>query len=494
MRTTPVPTAPTDPAPPSPTAGRSTTTVVGALVLCELASGLIQGFTGPIVPAIGDELGISAAGLTWVSIVQGLSIAVFVPVFTRLGDVKGHRMMLRTAMVLLALGSLLVALAPNFPVLLVGRFLQGALGCLLPLEFAIARDRLDGKSAASAVARLVATLTIGNSVGSLLVGLLSTRIHDPQQVLLLPSLLVVLAVPAAFFLIPESRTRAPRSVDWTGSLLVMTGLIGILLGLSQGSEWGWGSAPILTSILVGATFLVVFCLVELRSAEPLIDLRFVSGRGVAPLYAGSLLVGVAMFGAYTALTTFLATPASFGYGFGQSTLALGVTLLLTMFVPVSVANQVGGRLTRGGHGVAATVTGFVLAATGYLLLIIWHDQLAHVVAGTVVTGLGFGLITTALPALIVDRSPAGQTAVTSGFYQLGRNMGGSVGGAIFAAVLAARTAEGSRYPSVGGYATVWTICAALLVTGAVVSLRAVGRKPGTSTERAPHRAVYPPSA
>nr|WP_043236713.1 hypothetical protein [Streptomyces violaceusniger] len=93
-----------------------------------------------------------------------------------------------------------------------------------------------------------------------------------------------------------------------------------------------------------------------------------------------------------------------------------------------------------------------------------------------VTGLGFGLIITALPALVVDRSPAGQTAVTSGFYQIGRNVGGSVGGAIFAAVLATRTEAGESYPATGGYVAVWGVCAALLVIGAVLSLRAVAAR------------------
>ncbi len=78
----------------------------------------------PVLPSIGDEWGVSDSALTWVIAVQLLSAAVSLPAFGRLGDLYGHRRMLRIALVSVAVGSILVVVAPSFAVLLVGRFLQ----------------------------------------------------------------------------------------------------------------------------------------------------------------------------------------------------------------------------------------------------------------------------------------------------------------------------------------------------------------------------------
>ncbi|GGN28017.1 MFS family permease [Actinoplanes campanulatus] len=130
--------------------------VVGLLVLLELTSGFIQGGVAPLLPDLGAEMGISDADLNWVISVQLLAATVSVPAFGRLGDLYGHRRMLRVALAGVAVGSVLVAFAPNLAVLLFGRALLGPLAALLPLEIALVRDRLPTELARRASGLVVA--------------------------------------------------------------------------------------------------------------------------------------------------------------------------------------------------------------------------------------------------------------------------------------------------------------------------------------------------
>lgn len=96
----------------------SVTAVVGLLVLFEVTSGFLQVGLAPLLPDLADHLGIGSAALNWVVSVQLLAAAVCVPLFGRLGDLHGHRRMLRIALALIAAGTLVVALAPDYGTLL----------------------------------------------------------------------------------------------------------------------------------------------------------------------------------------------------------------------------------------------------------------------------------------------------------------------------------------------------------------------------------------
>ncbi|MFI0967838.1 MFS transporter [Streptomyces sp. NPDC021080] len=149
----------------------------------------------PLLPALGEHHGIGDSTLNWMMSVQLLAGAVMVPVLGRLGDLYGHRRMLRAAIVAVTAGTLLVALAPDFPVLLLGRVFQGALVALLPLEIALVRDRLPVEQARRAIARLVGALTLGSLLGAVVMGAAAKAAHSIQLVLLVPAFLALACVP-----------------------------------------------------------------------------------------------------------------------------------------------------------------------------------------------------------------------------------------------------------------------------------------------------------
>jgi MFS family permease len=114
--------------PPAAAGAAGAASAVGFLVVLEFASGILQGWLSPLLPGIVAQYGTTAAEVNWIGAVYLLSAAVCVPLMSKLGDRYGHRRLLIVAAALVAVGSVLVATAPTFGVLLLGRAVQGPLG------------------------------------------------------------------------------------------------------------------------------------------------------------------------------------------------------------------------------------------------------------------------------------------------------------------------------------------------------------------------------
>ncbi|MFF1354931.1 MFS transporter [Streptomyces sp. NPDC058297] len=448
--------------------GARVAAVVGFLVFVELISGILQGMMPALLPGLGADLEITAGDLNWVSSAQLLAAAISVPIFGRLGDLYGHRRLLRVAAIALAVGSVLVAWSPSFELLLLGRVLQGPLAALLPLEMGLVRDRLSPQGARGAIGLLVGALTFGASAGTVLAGLLSEVVTSVHGILWIPAAATLLCVGIVFFLVPESNTRARGTVDWAGAGLLSVGLAALLLAVSQGPRWGWTGGGTLGLFAVAVLVLAVWVLVELRVAHPVVDIRLTVKRTLLPVYGASFLLGAALFGSQTAASLFLASPPDkLGYGFGYGTLGIG-----WMMAPWGLMAFAGSaavpRLARaiGARAVLALSGAFM--AAGYTTLVLAHAEPWQFVAANLVLGFGIGLGLSAMPALVLDASPADRTGIATGVYNTSKTLGGSVSGAVFAAILTAVTFKGTEIPTESAYTTVWWCCAgvSLLVAAA----------------------------
>ncbi|MEU6017991.1 MFS transporter [Streptomyces sp. NPDC047515] len=461
--------------------GARVVAVVGFLVFVELTSGIIQGMMPSLLPELGSLLNVGAGDLNWVNAAQLLAAAISVPLFGRLGDMYGHRRLLRIAVLCLVAGSVLVAWSPSFGLLLLGRVLQGPLAALLPLEIGLVRDHLDAAGARGAIALLVGALTFGASAGTVISGLLRQVIPSAHGVLWIPAVATVLCAGVVLFLVPESTTRARSKVDWAGAGLLSVGLATLLLGISQGPKWGWTDTYTLTLLVVAVVTLVSWVVVELRVPEPIVDIRLTVRRTLLPVYAASFLLGTALFGAQTASVVFLSSPPDkLGYGFGYD--ALGIAwLMLPSGAMAFLASLVASRLFKliGGRG-ALALSG-TLMVIGYVFLIVAHDEPWQFVVVNAVVGSGIGLALSAMPVLIVESSPHERTAIATGIYNTAKTVGGSVAGAVFAAILTAITFKGTKIPTIDAYTTVWSCCAGVAALIAVAA--AVAARPRTAENR-----------
>ncbi|MFJ8924534.1 MFS transporter [Streptomyces sp. NPDC102415] len=460
--------------PPDAPAGReplpaSVTAVVGLLVLFEVTSGFLQVGLAPLLPDLADHLGIGSAALNWVVSVQLLAAAVCVPLFGRLGDLYGHRRLLRIALAVIAAGTLVVALAPDYGTLLAGRVLQGPVAALLPLEIALVRDRLPVADARRAIARLVGALTLGAMAGGVVMGLVDSASGDLRLTLLVPAALAVICVPVSFVAVPESRNRAGGRVDWAGVALLGGAMVALLGGVSGAESGSWGSVRVLGPVVLGLVLLAVWVRVELRSAEPLVDVRALAARTTAPFYCAAFLFGVFYFGSQAPNSTFYAAdPEATGYGFGLS--ALSISLVLLPGAVGSVVGSLGTAAVARRIGYRPTLmTAFGLVAVTFLQFAFLHEEIWQMAAGSAFTGLGIGLALGAMPTVIVEASDPTGTGIAAALYNNVKTLGGAVAGGVFATLLGAFLSPATGEPGEGGYTALWLTASAAAVVALVAT-------------------------
>jgi MFS family permease len=454
--------------------------IVGFLVVMELASGITQGWIAPLLPSFIERYGLTSADANWITASALLSTVVLVPLLSKLGDVYGHKRMLVVAASLVAAGSVTVALAPTFAVLLVGRVLQGAITAFLALEFAIVRERA-GERADRAIGLLVGSLTIGASLGLLLAGV-ARQYLGLAATLWIPAIMMIAVVPLLVRLVPETTVRRPGGIDWPGALLLALGLVLFLGAVGNGTRWGWGDPRTLVGLLGGLALLVVWVRVENRAAHPLVPLEVLrrGGQGLPLLTA--FVFGAHLFGSSAPTAVFLGTnPQVAGFGLGLTGSALGAALLVLgafMFLATTVAARLAERIGRTGVLMAGTL----VSAASYLLTALAHHDLGLFLVWQAGLGFGGGLVAATLPTIIVERAPRDSVGILSGLYNTARTAAGSVAGAVFAAVMSALLVTGTNGKATSAesaYVVVWCICAGLALA---VAFLAVGVARGRRAE------------
>ncbi|MEV7605915.1 MFS transporter [Paenarthrobacter sp. NPDC089322] len=470
-----------------------TSAAVGFLIFLEFGSGLLQGWLGPLLPAIGATHGASAASLNWIMAIYLLATVVAVPILAKLGDMFGHKKLLVFATAAVAAGSLLVAFAPSYEWLLVGRALQAPLGAFLPLEFAIVRHR-DPENAGKSIGRLVGALTLGGVAGGLISGAVMDALDSLTLTLLVPGVFLALCIPVVKFLVPETTLLKKGSIDWLGAALLGLGMLALLGGVSNGNALGWTNPLVIGGIGLGLSFLVAWVLVERSVKHPLIDLHVLT-RGIGLPVLMSLLVGAQMFASNTPSSLFLRADPANGYGFGLSASTAGLVLAsyaFALFVGSTFSDNLATRL-----GAKSTIIGGgILSAVGYLLMVFWPGTVLTFSAWLFVSGVASGILIGVLPTVIVKRAPADSVGIASAMYNTSRSVGGAVAGAGFVLVMSSLITQTSvngapsAIPSHDSYRIVWSICAAICL---VVSLMATRLKSSKSVETAGSQGNESPS-
>jgi len=439
------------------------------LVLCVGVSSfsLLQSMVNPVLPTIEAALDTDQATVTWVLTAYLVSASVFTPIIGRIGDKVGKERMLVFALSALSAGSLLAAVAPTIEILILARVIQGIGGGVLPLTFGIIRDEFPRDKVAGAVGTSAALLAVGGGIGLVLAGPLVEALSY-HWLFWLPMIMTLIAAIAAFVFVPESPERTPGRINVRSAFLLSGWLVALLLAVSQGHSWGWGSARVIALFVVAAVLLPVWVLAEARSEQPLVDMQMMRIPTVWTVNLVALLFGMGMYSMFAFLPQFLQTPETTGYGFGLSVTESGL-LLLPQTAATFVAGVFSGRLAARYGSKVVLVAGATLTALGTLGLTVLHGTVWAVVVETTVLGLAFGLAFAAMSNLVVDAVPQSQTGVASGMNANIRTVGGALGGAVVASVVTSNLRV-DGFPVEAGYTNGFAV---LVVTSALAALVAV---------------------
>ncbi len=453
----------------------------GILALGIGAFSLLQSLVIPLLSTVQAELHTSQSAVTWVLTAYLLSASVMTPILGRVGDIYGKKWVFVAALVALAAGSVLAAVAPNLAVLILARVIQGVGGGSLPLGFGIIRDEFPAGKVAGAVGILAALTAVGGSLGIVLAGPIVNALNW-HWLFWLPGIATAIAAAGAVLFVPQSPIRSPGTISWLPAVLLSGWLVALLVPLSEAPDWGWGS-PAVIGLLAGAVLLAAaWVWSELRAATPLIDMKMMRRPGVWTNNLVALLIGIGLYAMFAFLPEFVQTPSSAGYGFGASITRSGLMLLpsgVTMFVTGLFV----GTLNRRLGGKVLVVTGCVIGCAAMGMFAFAHSQEWEIYVATGVLGIGFGLAFSAMTALVVSAVPAGQTSVATGMNANIRTIGGSIGAAVMASIVTAKL-EPSGLPTGAGYTTGFGVMAGVLVVAALAALLipTQRRAPAAATE------------
>ncbi|HWN27621.1 MAG TPA: MFS transporter, partial [Actinomycetospora sp.] len=363
--------------------------VVAVLSSVGLVASLCMTLVVPVIPQLPRLLDTSTATASWVITATLLAGAVATPIAGRLGDMVGKRRVLLATLGLLVVGSVLCAVTDALLPVLVGRALQGVAVSAVPLGISLMRDTLPAARLGSGIALMSATLGIGGGLGLPLSAVI-VEVADWHALFWVAGGLGLAGLLLVGLVIPETTTRSGGRFDGVGAVGLSVGLIGLLLALSKGSEWGWTSATTLGSAGVAVVALLAWGAYELRTTDPLVDLRLNARRAVLLPNLISIPVGVAMFTGMVVFPQLLSAPLASGHGLGLSLLAAGLVLAPNGLV-MMLMSPVTARISATAGPRASLRVGLVVIAVAYagstvLLTAAW--QIAVVIS---VIGAGVAL-------------------------------------------------------------------------------------------------------
>lgn len=418
-----------------PTDRRARTQPRVVLAICCLSL-LIVGMDATAVnvalPAIRQDLDASVSGLQWTTAAYTVSLASLLMLGGSTGDRLGRARVFQLGLALFTVASLGCSLAPGIEWLIAFRVLQGVGGSMLnPVAMSIIRNTFeDPAERARAIGVWAAVVGVSMALGPVLGGALVELSWRAVFLVNIPIGLVAIALTARF--VPESRAPRPRRPDPLGQLLVIAMLATATSAIIEGPGLGWGSPPIVALAVTAVVALLALVRHELRTIDPLIELRFFTSRP----FAASTVIAVATFmafGGFLFVNTLYLQEVR-----GLSPVGAGLCTLPMALMTV-LAGPIAGRVVaaRGARG-PLVVGGLGLGVGSVMLVSLGPDtSLAWLLLAYCAFGLGFGAVNPPITNTAVSGMPPSQAGVAAAVASTSRQIGQTVGVALVGAVATA---------------------------------------------------------
>ncbi len=451
--------------------------ILAVLSLAGLAYAVLSSAVIPALPSFQHSFHTSETEVTWLLTGFLLSASVATSIIGRLGDMYGKERLLLYTLIVLAAGTLLAAVSQSLAVLIIARVIQGAGGGIFPLAFSIARDEFPRDRVAGSIGLMSSILGIGGGLG-LVVGALIDEHLGWHWLFWIPLMVTLLAAFFTWRYIPESPIRSPGRVNWLSAALMSTGICAVLIAVAQTTVWGWGSAKTIGLLLAGLVVCALWIANELRSPEPLIDMKMMRIRGVWTTNLAAFLLGAGLYSSFIVIPQFAQLPTSTGFGFGASVVVSSIYLLPSA-VAMSVLGTLAGRVSHRFGSKAALIAGAAISAVAFGYAALQHAHPYEMLVTAALLGIGIGLAFAALGNLIVQAVPPTQTGAASGMNTVMRTLGGALGGQLSATFIADNVAHG--LPTVTGFVATYVMAAVFLVVCMFAALLVPGPRVVTHT-------------
>lgn len=404
--------------------------VLAALVLAVLINALDTTIVNVALPTLATELSVGTTGLQWVLNAYLLVFAGLMLPAGALGDRYGRKRLLLGGLVLFGAGSLVATWAGSVGVLVAVRAVMGlGAAIVVPMVLAVLTVLFSEQERGRAVSLVVIGIGVGLPLGPIVSGLLLERFWW-GSIFLINVPVVVLTIVAIGVLLPESRDPRPGRADLVGGLLSTSGLVALVYAVIEAPGRGWLDSLLLAAAGGAVVLLAAFVAQEVRTPEPMIDLRLFGRAQFAWGTAGLALTSFALFGLLFTLPQYLQFVSGFdALGTGVRLLPLVGGIVVGAPAGTELAARVGYRVPVGaglllaGFGLAVGATTGV--ASGYGFVAGW----------LAVAGLGVGLGLGPATDAVLGGLPARRSGSGSAVAQALRQVSGALGVAVLGSLL-----------------------------------------------------------
>ncbi|WP_127754314.1 MDR family MFS transporter [Devosia sp. 1566] len=438
----PTSSAPGEPEP------QSVRVIIGAVAVTLLLASLGQTIVSTALPTIVGELG-GLDHLTWVVIAYLLSSTVVAPIYGKLGDLFGRKIVLQIAILIFLGGAALSAMASSMTFLIIARAIQGlGGGGLMVVAMAVVADVIPPRQRGKIQGIFGAVFGVSTVIGPLLGGFIVEHLSW-RWIFLINLPLGLLALGVIAVALKPRPDRVSHKIDFAGFVLLSAGLSSFVLATSLGgTTFPWFSAQIIGLVVAALVLLVAFVFNEKRAAEPVLPLSLFRNNTFLVSNSVSFLVGMAMFGSITFLPLFLQTAR------GTSPTASAMQLVPMMIGLISASTLAGLFMSRTGRYKILPTVSTALLTLGLLLLAGMSLDTPdwQIAVFMLIVGVGIGPVNSVAVTAIQNASPQHLVGVATAGATLFRQIGGSIGVSVFGAIFASNLARelGDALPEGGG--------------------------------------------
>src|SRR5438093_2170361 len=405
--------------------------VLAAVMLVQFISILTSTIVSTAAPTIVDEL----HGLdlyAWLFSSYMLASSVTVPVVGKLSDLFGRRPFYIAGLLIFLLGSAGSGLSQNMGELIAARAVTGiGGGAMMALGATTVGDIFAPRERGRWMGLIMSVFGLGSIVGPLVGGFITDH-FGWRWVFYVNLPLGLVALASLVILLPRLRGRGQVRIDWPGIVLLVSGVLPILIGLTwAGISYPWGSIQVIGALGIGAILLIAFAVWENHAAEPVLTLHLFESRAFTVAVILSFMVGIALFGTLT----FLPLYGQGVLGYSAQDAGLVLSPLMLGFV---LGSLVGGQLTtRTGRYKAQTVIGMAVAVVGMFLLsrLSATSPFSQALVAMVVTGVGVGAVFPTLSVVVQSAFPYRMLGTANAARQFFNNLGAVVGVPVMATIV-----------------------------------------------------------
>jgi EmrB/QacA subfamily drug resistance transporter len=442
--------------------------VIAAAVLGTGVAFLDSTVVNAALPAIGRDLNGDLADMQWVLTAYLLTLGSLLVLGGALGDRFGRKRVFMIGLVGFAAASALCGAAPSVPVLIAARAVQGIAGALLvPGSLAIISASFHPDDRGRAIGMWSGLGSVTTAAGPFLGGWFIDSVSW-RLVFFVNLPLVVVALVICARHVPETRDEsAPRRVDLPGAVLLALGLAGVVYALIEGPAKGWPTTALVLGVL-GVAALVLWLMVEQRSAHPMVPLDVFKSRQ----FSGANAVTFAIYAAFGATTFLLVVHLQTDLGY--SALEAGASLLPATFLMFFFSARSGALAQRIGPRLQMTVGPFVVAAGIALLARVepGHSYWTSVFPAMLVLGAGLTTTVAPLTAAVLAAVSDQHAGLGSAINNAVARIASLVAVAVLPAAAGIATSGGSL---TNGFGTAMAIAAVLCALGGVLAFFTIRR-------------------